>query len=67
MARFIQCDRDQPFLMPPDLREWVPKDDLSHFIIAAVERVDAGKFKVNHRGPGSEQYPPRVMLALIIY
>ena len=67
MTRFVQSDRSQPFLMPPDLREWVPQDDLCHFIIEAVERVDMTKFKINHRGSGSEQYNPRMMLALIVY
>ena len=67
MIRFIQSDRSQPFLMPPDLREWVPKDDLVHFIIEAVERVDMQKFAVNHSGSGSAQYDPRMMLALLIY
>ena len=67
MKRFVQSDRDQPFLMPPDLREWVPKDHLCHFIIEAVNRIDINQFKINHRGTGSEQYDPRVMLALLIY
>jgi transposase len=67
MARFIQADRSQPFLLPPDLREWVPVDDLVHFIVEAVDRVDLAAFKINHRGSGSEQYHPRMMLALIVY
>ena len=67
MTRFVPADRCQPFLMPPDLREWVPEDDLVHFIIEAVERVDMKKFAVNYRGSGSAQYDPRMMLALIIY
>ena len=45
MTRFVQSDRSPPFLMPPDLREWVPEDDLCHFIVEAIERVDIGKFK----------------------
>jgi hypothetical protein len=32
--------------LPSDLREWVPEDDLAHFIIEAVERVGLGAFKV---------------------
>ena len=67
MIRFIQSDRSQPFLMPPDMRDWVDKDDLCHFIIEAVNRIDINQFKINHRGTGSEQYDPRVMLALLIY
>ena len=67
MIRFVPSDRSQPFLMPPDLREWVPEDDLVHFIIEAVERVDMKKFAVNQSGSGSAQYDPRMMLALMIY
>ena len=54
-------------MLPPDLREWIPEDDLTHFVIEAVERVDLGAFKVNRRGSGSAQYHPRMMLALLIY
>ena len=46
MSRFVDCGRDQAFLLPPDLREWIPEDDLAHFVIEAVERVDMGAFKV---------------------
>ena len=67
MSKFIDCERAQAFLLPPDLRDWIPEDDLAHFVIAAVERVDMGAFKVNHRGTGSAQYHPRMMLALLVY
>ena len=67
MSNFVECDRDQAFLLPPDLRDWLPADDLGHFVIEAVERVDLSAFKVNHRGTGSAQYHPRMMLALLIY
>ena len=67
MANFVPCDRDQAFLLPPDLKDWLPGDDLAHFIIAAVDRVPLGAFKVNDRNSGSAQYHPRIMLALLIY
>ena len=67
MSRFVDCGRDQAFLLPSDLREWVPEDDLAHFVIEAVERVELGAFKVNRRGSGSAQYHPRMMLTLLIY
>ncbi len=67
MSKFIDCERDQAYLLPPDLRDWIPEDDLAHFVIEAVERVEMSAFKVNHRGTGSAQYHPRMMLALLIY
>ena len=33
---FIDCDREQPFLLPPDVREWLPEDHLVWFVIDAV-------------------------------
>ena len=67
MSEFVDCERDQAFLLPPDLRDWIPADDLVHFVIEAVDRVDMSAFKVNHRGTGSAQYHPRMMLALLVY
>lgn len=67
MAKFIEAHRDQPFLLPPDLRDWVPEDDLAHFVVEAVDRVPMESFRVNERGTGSAQYPPRLMLALLVY
>jgi transposase len=67
MMNFVACDRDQALLLPPDLKDWLPEDDLAHFVIAASERVSMGAFKLNQRGAGKAQYHPRMMLALLIY
>ena len=66
-ARFVSVDRDTPMLLPPDLREWVPEDDLVHFVIEAVDRLPLESFRGNHRGTGDRQFPPHMMLALLIY
>jgi transposase len=67
MATFIPFNRDQAFLLPPDLKLWLPEDDLAHFIVAAVERVPLGSFEVAARAGGKPQYHPRLMLALLVY
>ena len=67
MPNFVTVNREQRMLLPPDLREWVREDDLVHFVIEAVEGMELGGFCVNERGTGSEQYPPHMMLALLIY
>ena len=53
--------------LPCDLREWLPADHLVHFLLDAVEQIPTGHFHINHRGTGSEQYPPTLLLALLIY
>lgn len=66
-ARFRIIDRDTPMLLPADLREWVPANHIVHFILDAVAALPLTAFSVNWRGSGSEQYPPAMMLALLIY
>ncbi len=66
-ARFITIDYDTPLILPPNLRDWVPTDHLAHFILDAVEEMDLRRIKVNERGTGSEQYPPRMLLVLLLY
>jgi len=66
-ARFLTIDYDTPLILPPNLRDWVPADHLAHFILDAVEEMDLRRVKVNDRGTGSPQYPPRLLLALLLY
>jgi transposase len=63
----VNVDRATPMLLPPDLREWVPADDMVHFVIEAVDSMDLATLSFNRRGCGSEQYPPKMMLCLLIY
>lgn len=64
---FVSIDRDTPMLLPMDLRQWIEDDHIVHFILEAVERVDMCRFKVKKNASGKAQYPPRMMLALMIY
>ena len=66
-ARLVPIDRDTPLLLPPNLRDWVPADHLVHFILDAVDALDLRQVKVNTRGTGSEQYPPPMLLGLLLY
>ncbi|BAK84262.1 transposase [Komagataeibacter medellinensis NBRC 3288] len=67
MSSFIPFDRSQPYLLPPDLKSWLPADDMAHFIVAAVERVPMDAFCVPVRTGGKAQYHPRLILALLIF
>ena len=54
-------------LLPPNLRDWVPADHIAHFILEVVQELDLRQIRVNERGTGSEQHPPRMMLGLLLY
>ena len=45
----------------------MPANHLVHFILDAVDALDLRQVKVNTRGTGDKQYPPRMLLAALIY
>lgn len=65
--RLVNVDRQTPMLLPPDLRDWVAENDLVHLVLEAVELCDLRGAQLNVRGSGSEQYPPSLMMGLLIY
>jgi transposase len=66
---FIESRREQGFLLPPDVREWLAADHLAWFVIDAVGEMDLSAFYAAYRadGHGRAAYEPSVMVALILY
>lgn len=62
-------DRDQLFLMPPDVREWLPKAHLAWFVLDVVERLDTSRLHDRHPndGVGRQAYDPDMLLAVLFY
>ncbi len=54
-------------LLPPSLQEWLPEGHLAHFVVETVNLLSLRGFRVNTRGTGSAQFPPSMMLSLLIY
>src|SRR5712664_1214976 len=61
--------RDQPFLFPPDMREWLPGDHPVHLVIRAVERMDTRAFHARRRtgGAGTAGYDPDMLVMLLVW
>ena len=66
---FIESRREQGFLLPPDVRDWLPADHLAWFVIDAVAEMDLAGFYGAYRadGHGRAAYEPSVMVTLILY
>lgn len=66
---FVGADRDQSFLLPPSLRDWLPADHLAWFIVDAVDQFDLAAFRGAYRadGRGGAAHDPAVMVALLLY
>ena len=61
--------RDQEFLLPPNMAEWLPEDHLVWFVLDVVEQLDTKAFHAGRRtgGVGRQGYDPDMLLALLVY
>ena len=66
---FIECGREQPFLLPPDVRDWLPADHMVWLVLDAVAGMDLSEFYASYRrdGRGRPAYDPAMMVALLLY
>jgi transposase len=66
---FLRSDPDQPFLLPPDLRDWLPADHLAWFVSDVVNQVDLQPFLRSYRvdGHGHPAYDPKTLLGVLLY
>jgi hypothetical protein len=70
-------DRDQRFLLPPDMAEWLPEDHLAWFVIDTVAALDTSALHERaaarrdgtpaRSAAGRAGYDPDMLLALLIY
>lgn len=54
---FIARERDQLYLLPPSVADWLPEDHLAFFILDAVEEMDLSPFYgvYRHDGRGAQR------------
>jgi hypothetical protein len=45
---FLPCDRDQSYLLPPSLKDWLPEDHLAFFLLDVVKEMDVHSFYVGY-------------------
>ncbi|HEV8172216.1 MAG TPA: transposase [Actinoplanes sp.] len=67
--RFRPVDRDQRFLLPVDMRDWLPEDHQVWLVLDVVGQLDLTVLRARYAlgGVGRQAYDPAMMLALLIY
>jgi len=66
--QFISANRQQAYLLPPSLDEWLPQKHLSRFILEIVEQLDLTGIYKEYQGQGGKRaYRPEVLLSLLFY
>jgi transposase len=66
---FRPVERDQAYLLPPSLRDWLPADDLAWFVLDVVGQLDLRSIYARYRadGWGAPAFDPALMTALLLY
>jgi hypothetical protein len=66
--QFLWADRDQPFLLPVDMREWLSDDHLVWALLEVIDRLDISGLEAWYArgGAGRRAFAPRMLLALLI-
>jgi transposase len=68
--RFRSVDRDQLFLLPPDVRDWLPAGHPALFVVELIDVLDLSLFTAGYRSTrdrGRPAYHPRVMVGIALY
>ncbi|MBU1469489.1 MAG: IS1182 family transposase [candidate division Zixibacteria bacterium] len=66
---FREYNPDQLFLLPPDMKEWLPEGDLAYFMMDVVSGLDLGAIYDDYNGSagGQPPYDPEMMVSLLLY
>jgi len=66
---FRRYDQDQPMLLAPDVRDWLPAEDPARWVDDLVEHgLDLSPFYDGYtEARGAPPYDPRLMLKVLIY
>jgi len=67
--KFKECNREQMYLLPPSLQDWLPEDHLAYFIIDLMDHLDLSAIYADYQGDGRGQppYDSTMMTALLLY
>ena len=68
-SRFRPYNPDQLFLLPQDMKQWLPEEDLVYFIMDVVKQVDLRKIYRPYESErrGQPPYNPTMMVGLLLY
>jgi len=67
MSKFKLRNKEQGFLLPPSVEDFIPKDHLARLIDQLVEQFDTTAIEAKYSSLGQKSYHPKLLLKLLIY
>ncbi len=66
-SNFVNASRNQLYLMPPCVQDWLPENHLARFVVDIVSQLDLKPLYAAYSGRGSKAHHPEILLALLFY
>jgi transposase len=68
--RFVDYNPDESFILPPDMRDWLPKDHLAMVVSDVVDLLNLRAIMADYEGKddrGKPPFHPAMMVKLLVY
>ncbi len=66
-SKFLLCDRETLYLLPPSIQDWLPKKHQARFIVDILDKLDLSELEKQYSTIGRDAYPVQIMLGLLFY
>ncbi len=67
IQKFIPTNRDQQYLFPPSIQDWLPEKHLARFIVDIVSQLNLRPLAETYAGKGFKAYHPEILISLLFY
>ncbi|MGC2064134.1 MAG: IS1182 family transposase [Thermodesulfovibrionales bacterium] len=65
--KFIPTSREQQYLFPPSIQDWLPEEHLARFVVDIVSQLNVQPLAETYAGKGFKAYHPEILLSLLFY
>ncbi len=63
---YIKSNKNQTWLLPPNIRDMIPRDHICFLIENVINKLNFSKFDIKYSGVGHPAYHPRIICKVLI-
>ena len=62
---YIASNRNQSWLLPPNIKDMIPKDHICFLVEDVMDKLDFSNFDIKYSGAGHPAYHPRILCKIL--
>jgi len=62
---YIKSNKNQNWLLPPNVKDMIPKDHICFLVEDVADKLDFSKFDIKYSGAGHPAYHPRILCKIL--